>query len=131
MTLTCLIQYLKTWFRNRTAPKARTSHVPQELDVAKLPKATRCLQEVEIYSKKYYSTRVAHLVEDAFAGKPEPTSKELLKARRKITQDALDNETPEIKDEISAAHKEALRVRGEQKQAQKQKVEPTPECYAA
>ena len=131
MTLTYLIQYLKTWFRNRTAPKTRTSHVAQELNVTKLPKATRCLQEVEIYSKKYYSTRVAHLVDNAFVGKPEPTTKELLKVRRKITQDTLDNETPEIKDEISTTHKEALRVRGEQKLAQKQKVEPTPECYAA
>ncbi|KAF9491274.1 hypothetical protein BDN71DRAFT_1592383 [Pleurotus eryngii] len=123
--------YLKMWFRNRTAPKTRTSHVAQELNVTKLPKATQCLQEVEIYSKKYYSTQVAHLVDNTFVGKPESTTKELLKVRRKITQDTLDNETPEIKDEISTTHKEALRVRGEQKLAQKQKVEPTPECYAA
>ncbi|KAF9487551.1 hypothetical protein BDN71DRAFT_1594440 [Pleurotus eryngii] len=127
LTIKAQENYLKTWFRNRTAPKTQTSHVAQELNVTKLPKATRCLQEVEIYSKKYYSTRVAHLVDNAFVGKHEPTTKELLKVRRKITQDTLNNETPGIKDEISTTHKEALHVRGEQKLAQKQKVEPTPD----
>lgn len=78
--------------------------------MAKLPKATRCLQEVEIYSKKYYATRVAYLVEATFIGKPVPTTPELLKMRRKITQAALDNETPEIKEEVASAHKEALRI---------------------
>lgn len=132
VTLTYHIQYLKTWFRYRTAPKVRASHVLEPASVAvEMPKATRCHQEVEIYSSKYYASRVLPLVEEHYKDKPVPTTEEALKTRRKITRDALDNETPAIKAEINELYLKERLAAKEEKLVRAQKIEPTPESYIA
>lgn len=132
MTLRYHIQYLKTWFRYRTAPKTRASHVPAPVSVTiEVPKATRCHQEVEVYSSKYYASRILPLVEAHYKDKPVPTAEEALKTRRKITREALDNETPAIKAEIKELYLQERLAAKEEKLVRAQKIEPTPESYIA
>ncbi|KAG9223439.1 hypothetical protein PLEOSDRAFT_154732 [Pleurotus ostreatus PC15] len=124
--------YLKTWFRYRTAPKVRTSHAAAQAPVAvELPKATRCHQEVEVYSNKYYASRVAPHVQAYYKDKPEPSADERLKMIRKITKETLASETPEIKDEIKELYLKERLATKEEKLVRTQKADPTPESYIA
>ncbi|KAF9487377.1 hypothetical protein BDN71DRAFT_1436900 [Pleurotus eryngii] len=53
-------EYIKVWYRNRSSLARAWSHASGTTEVVvQHVKTTRCLQPIEVYTKKFYKTRVA------------------------------------------------------------------------
>ncbi|KAL4256454.1 hypothetical protein AB1N83_012231 [Pleurotus pulmonarius] len=121
-------EYIKVWYRNRSSPARARSHAAGTTEVVvQHVKTTRCLQPIEVYTKKFYKTRVA--IDTTGLGK-----KARLKAIRSATEAKFKVETPEIKEIVRVEYERQKREKELQRKATRSREvpdAPTPESYAA
>ncbi|EAU83277.1 hypothetical protein CC1G_12794 [Coprinopsis cinerea okayama7 len=124
------------WFYNYDkACRSQCTEIKVELQSTAPDAPTRALTRKQLYSKKYYKTRVKPKVAAELAKlKRRPTRGERIDMIRRKTGEAYDNETPETKAEIEKLEKDIAEEREKRKEIlQDAFVEPpspsTPEAY--
>ncbi|KAF4593831.1 hypothetical protein EYR40_008625 [Pleurotus pulmonarius] len=111
-------EYIKVWYRNRSSPARARSHAAGTTEVVvQHVKTTRCLQPIEVYTKKFYKTRVA--IDTTGLGK-----KARLKAIRSATEAKFKVETPEIKEIVRVEYERQKR----EKELQRKATRTPEEC---
>ncbi|KAI0713193.1 hypothetical protein C8T65DRAFT_739059 [Cerioporus squamosus] len=133
---------LKTWFHNHGHKTTRRGGPKKVANSVKVPRAknTRALQEIEIYSKRYYKSKVKAKVKAELKrlkierNEPKLDSDVRLEVVRRFTLDSYEREPPEVRAEISAAaaeDKERCRALAEalKKEVIDVDAERTPEEY--
>ena len=117
-------QRLKAWFSNNT-DKGRRKHIKSELFHIQM-KPHRRLQAVEVYSRKYYESRVQAGVKSEIADR-HLTKKEVLAVIKRRTHDTFEAELEEVKKEI---YDEVEASKGNKRDGDEEtEVARTPEEY--
>ncbi|KAJ3513197.1 hypothetical protein NLJ89_g3091 [Agrocybe chaxingu] len=114
---------IQNWYNNRCQNKkpARSStHEVEETD------GGRISSEQNLYSRKYYDTRVKHMADPLLLGEPENRH---LAIRNRCIANAWKNETEDIKAEIAQMREAEIQAKEDAKNAADEP--PTPETCAA
>ncbi|KAJ2975836.1 hypothetical protein NUW54_g11666 [Trametes sanguinea] len=104
---------LKTWYQNHGG-RSNGSDAPERGHEIQLPKVkgTRALQPIEVYSKRYYESKVKPLVEEEIQKRKleraieKLSPVERLEIIRQCTRNAFEAESSEIREEIMNASAE-------------------------
>jgi hypothetical protein len=113
---------LKRWFRWHS--KLRPTRTPADSILARpqiKPRATRCLQEIEVYQKLFYTEKVRAKVEQECNGK-ELTAGDRLRIIKRLSREqwfeATDEEKAAVASRLAELEMELARQRDEDREAE-------------
>ncbi|KAF7437526.1 hypothetical protein PC9H_000044 [Pleurotus ostreatus] len=112
-------EYLNRWYHNHASAKVRA------VVLVTHQKKTRRPQLVQMYCKKYYSSRIKPLIVKELNGKV-PTRKEFLALLHVHSTAAFDDETPAVKAQMNEEYQKRL-----SEPVEEPEEEITPSSYAA
>ncbi|KAF4573631.1 hypothetical protein EYR36_008149 [Pleurotus pulmonarius] len=123
-------EYLKRWFQNKTAAKTRAP--PKELPIPpeEALKTVRRPQLLQLYTKKYYKTRIRSKIYDELPAGTKLSSGAFLALLQKMTPEIFELEDKEIKKEIEDRY-EALKKHVEGPGQEQPPVQTIAARYAA
>ncbi|KDQ25221.1 hypothetical protein PLEOSDRAFT_159875 [Pleurotus ostreatus PC15] len=121
-------EYLKRWFQNKTAAKTRAP--PKELPPQEGLKTVRRPQLLQLYTKKYYKTRIRSKIYDGLPAGTKLSSGAFLALLQKMTPNLFELEDKAIKKEIEDRY-EALKKHVEEREQAQPPVQTIAARYAA
>ncbi|KZS99509.1 uncharacterized protein LAESUDRAFT_765451 [Laetiporus sulphureus 93-53] len=127
MAITARQKQLREWFRNRNASARCSGAAPKSslnMNIATKPAGRRCLKGLELYSRKYYRTRVQPAVKKIIM-EQSLSSKETLHVIKQLTAKMFEKEDDEIKAEIQAEY-DAQEIHQNEDAGEASEALPTP-----